>query len=803
MTIYTIPEGKYLHNLRIVHLLTKFDLFSIITLYYFRDFVNGTQFYEEGFCAVAMFCKLRNISIRKALPIVLLSALFVCAFLFTVFISAEYSPKSGTVTNLGGLSLNIRADAGTNYDVIGKLYEGDSVYIVGEKTGSTDGMVWYKIEGSFNGYNEGYVRSDYITVETDETDSTTSDESSSDESSSDESSSDTTDEPSSDTTDTSTGDTSDSSSDSSSDTSTSDTTDEPEEDIPVMTPEQFEDYMNEQGFPESYKEALRKLHEKYPSWIFKAHNTGFDFDYAVGREVPLCLVWWGSPSSWMSTNDGDYNWDTNKWTSYDGDGWARVSEEIVRYYMDSRNFLDETSIFQFLEQSYDANIQNISGVKRIIKGSFMERDVIDTDGTTLNYASAIFNAGAEFNVNPYVLASMIIIEQGYNSDPSEPLPRLIRGDVYGYENLFNYFNVGAYRTSSMTTVERGFWYAKGGSNGATSHCRPWNTRLKSIRGGASNYANGYTNAGQTTYYLKKFNVQGKNPFTHQYMTNVQGAYSEGITIAKAYTEDLRATPLTFYIPVYDNMPDTPCVQPTVTGSPNMKLNSLSVDGYTLTPEFETDILEYMLVVPPSVNKINISAVSKDPDNARIEGTGEFLLNEFSLTDTQHIFEIKVTAGNGDVRVYKITVAKEDSSDYGIVEFHNAYGIKYASLYGIAPNTTVAEFKSKFILKGRVDIKTESGSVKSDTDTINSGDIVMIYTTTDKDYGQYPLSVLGDLDADGKISVGDMLKARNKILGTSELSDMQFLSADIDGDGRITIGDLLKIRNHLLGTSTLS
>ena len=49
-----------------------------------------------------------------------------------------------------------------------------------------------------------------------------------------------------------------------------------------------------------------------------------------------------------------------------------ASKEIIAHYMDPRNFLGVNSVFQFLEQSYDGNIQTLEGVKKIIAGTFME-----------------------------------------------------------------------------------------------------------------------------------------------------------------------------------------------------------------------------------------------------------------------------------------------------------------------------------------------------------------------------------------------------------------------------------------------
>ena len=47
----------------------------------------------------------------------------------------------------------------------------------------------------------------------------------------------------------------------------------------------FENYMNAQGFPDSYKPYLRVLHAKYPSWVFVADQTGLSWDDVIAAEI--------------------------------------------------------------------------------------------------------------------------------------------------------------------------------------------------------------------------------------------------------------------------------------------------------------------------------------------------------------------------------------------------------------------------------------------------------------------------------------------------------------------------------------
>ena len=114
----------------------------------------------------------------------------------------------------------------------------------------------------------------------------------------------------------------------------------------------------------------------------------------------------------------------------------------------------------------------------------------------------------------------------------------------------------AYASGSYDAVEYGLLYA----SESGSYGRPWNTRIKSIIGGALHYASNYINNNQNTLYLKKFNVMNglSSVATHQYMTNVAGASQEASNLADGYGS---SSAITFYIPVYKNMPAAACAVP--------------------------------------------------------------------------------------------------------------------------------------------------------------------------------------------------------------------------------------------------
>ena len=174
------------------------------------------------------------------------------------------------------------------------------------------------------------------------------------------------------------------------------------------------------GFPESYLEGLWQLHSRYPAWEFRPFFTNVDWNTAVNEENVLgkSLVWGSAPSSWKSTQEGAFNWTDNTWIELDSGGWVAASREIIAHYMDPRNFLDSSAVFQFLYQGYDAASQTRESLAVLVSGTFLADTTYDTDLDTSNgvntYAETLYTAGADCGVSPYILAAMMLQEMGTN-----------------------------------------------------------------------------------------------------------------------------------------------------------------------------------------------------------------------------------------------------------------------------------------------------------------------------------------------------------------------------------------------------
>lgn len=90
-------------------------------------------------------------------------------------------------------------------------------------------------------------------------------------------------------------------------------------------------------------------------------------------------------------------------------------------------------------------------------------------------------------------------------------------------------------------------------------------------------------------------------------------------------------------------------------SKNNNLSSLGVTGYTLSPEFNKDTLEYTVKVPSDVEKITLEGAVEDT-KASISGLGEF-----DVSEGENKFDIVVTAENGGQKTYVVKVNVEDEN----------------------------------------------------------------------------------------------------------------------------------------------
>ena len=545
------------------------------------------------------------------------------------------------------------------------------------------------------------------------------------------------------------------------------------------------------AFPKSYQTYLKKLEELHPNWIFKAYYTGIDWDELTSSSAEnKCkknTIYFKNGSTVMDPKalcicgkEGDSN-------------YYCASASTVNYYLDPRNFLRESQVFQFLDLSYDEHITK-SVITNAAKNSFLSGK-FKIDGKEYSYVDAIMDAAEESEVSAMHILVTIFQEVGKGTKKSNgtyTLPKAVSGTVDGYEGLYNFYNYGA--TDGSGAVERGLKKAR--EMGWTD------PRTAIIEGATIVLANNYISAGQNTKYFYKFDVVGNEIlqesdgkktysssyfFGHQYMTNIQDPTSQAYNLFTYYTnEGLLDKTLTFNIPVYDDMPSQAVQQETT-------LKESEGDFYWVNVNSSVNIRKSASTSSTSLGKARRGMVV-----AKKGSSGNFYkVTYYKATSYDKSKKkwngTKVTGYISKEYLVKCDEKEEEPEDpepskpFEIVEDEK--------LVDLAPGGKVSNIKNTY-----KDAKIKDSSGKEITSTSAVLATGYIVTINGK---EYDIVVLGDTSGDGKISELDYVKIKNKITGNSKMTGAYLDAADVNKSGTITELDYVKVKNHITGASKIS
>lgn len=344
------------------------------------------------------------------------------------------------------------------------------------------------------------------------------------------------------------------------------------------------------GFPEDYARPLTELHLLHPEWNFTPllvteGNPLYRWDYVISQETK------DADTNLISGAD-DYRAYRHplNFNTYDS-GYYQASKNAVEYFMDPRNFLNETDIFQFYDLSvaHDVGIEEVAAV---LADTFMEDATLENGKT---YAEYFLEVGQALGVNPVYLAVKARQEQGVeglspvlsgecgslladyyeNGTQTSENGNKVLAPTEGYtseellalDGYYNLFNVKASGNGLFAIYHNAMKRAQTGTaDMAEAWGSPaWNTLWKSLYGGAYTIKTSFIDRYQNTIYLQKFNVDSRvadRNFWGQYMQNVAGALTESRTLFGAFASSgVLDGHCSFVIPVYAGMPNTACADP--------------------------------------------------------------------------------------------------------------------------------------------------------------------------------------------------------------------------------------------------
>ncbi len=559
-----------------------------------------------------------------------------------------------------------------------------------------------------------------------------------------------------------------------------------------------------------YKELIENLKTAHPNWNFVIFYTGLDWNTVIQKETTerhgRNLITSSKTSDWFCT--------TCKDKPYDNGSWRCASEQTVSYYMDPRNFLNDSEIFQFEQSIFNSSIHSSDGVMNMTAGSFLEGRA---------NADAIIQACQNVNINPYQVVARILQEQGKTGTT------MSRGN----EGYYNVFNVGASGDTSAEIIRNATQYAR--EHG-------WNTLAKSILGGIDFLKSKYIGQGQDTLYLQKFDVDDNGSlYYHQYMQNVSAALTESYTVRNIYQKmGTFNGSVTFRIPVYENMPSTTCQAPTsntiVTQNVIIKGSSVRIRSSETTAT-ESNIIAtvnagYQLlrieiakntssgiywdkVVLPDGRKgyVSHSYLTQVEDitncNEAVMTTTEVYLRNGPGTENtttiellpkgQYIRRIEKNKYNVDGYVWDRVILPNGTQGYvaqkylECVEPNNKFKLENDKLI-CEPDTQIETIREKNA-NNAVEVKNLKGEV------VNSGNVGTGYTVTINSKA-YKVIKLGDVNGDGLIKTVDYMKIKNHIMNIDTLTDYNLQAADTNKDGKISTIDYMMIKNKMMSISNI-
>ena len=374
-----------------------------------------------------------------------------------------------------------------------------------------------------------------------------------------------------------------------------------------------------------YKEKIEALMVAHPGWNFELLYTGLKFDDVIAGEYSVHsrnLVPTSYGGEWICSICGTKLYDS---------GWYCISEKAIAYYMDPRNFLNQTDIFQFQDlNKYVAS--TLEGIQNQVNNTYLQ-----------TYAKDIDTACKNQNVNPYYIITRMIQEQG--RDGTTIGRGMDGGDGKTY---YNPFNIGASGNGWNQIYENALESAKKYG---------WTSMEKAIEGGIKFCKNNWLENYQNTLYQNKFDIDTRNGtrlYEHQYMQNLMGAYSEARLMRNMYVNTNRIeSDFSFIIPVYEKMSSTISPVPVNNEdvSPiNVKVNTSSGVNIRENADTNSKILktvtdkDELLSVQRGINSGWQKVITTDGTIGYMQG--QYLKQIDDITNCNYTAKVKTNDGSG-------------------------------------------------------------------------------------------------------------------------------------------------------------
>ena len=363
-------------------------------------------------------------------------------------------------------------------------------------------------------------------------------------------------------------------------------------------PSSFQERLVEKGFPADYAAGLDALHARHPAWEFEPQFVSdMTWDAVIDKEMYPArnLVAYSSwaAGSWISLGTANYTpYYAENAQAYDSGSFYQASRAAVEYFMDPRNFMNDTEIFMFETLGFNAELHTQAAIERALAGSFMAN--ANYDGGSHRFSELLLEIGTEIGLSPVFLAGRVKDEQGagtvqakgmigdslrelYEDADGRVGSSVIWGTNYKkdsastatvrdrgwstYNGYYNFFNIGA-SGSGLFEIRYNAW--KEAYEAPAAYDGPWTSQAKAVRGGSLKVKEKYIGTHRHTSYLQKFSVlaEAGSYRWSQYMQDISAPIKEARSAREAHvTVGALEARHVFLVPVYIGMPAAPCPDP--------------------------------------------------------------------------------------------------------------------------------------------------------------------------------------------------------------------------------------------------
>ena len=208
-------------------------------------------------------------------------------------------------------------------------------------------------------------------------------------------------------------------------------------------------------------------------------------------------------------------------------------------------------------------------------------------------------------------------------------------------------------------------------------------------------------------------------------------------------------------------------------STDNKLDRLYIEGYSINPNFDSDVLNYTATVPNGVEQINVGAEYTSSNYMEITGDGIH-----DLEVGQNLIEIVCPPPEGESRTYTILVTRLDDISIEDVTFIDDIAI-------VSDMVTVNGLKDKAGGSSNVSILDKNKNEKSNDEQVATGDYLKIGSS------QYRVAIRGDYDQDGEVDLYDVNKLYRDIMDGTIPIDNEVVrrAGDFDSDSEVDLYDV--------------